>query len=86
LQCTGKRTTFTIPAGLQGNERPIVITLENWYSKDIEAMVESITNDPRSGQSHYKLQNVQLGEQPVSLFEPSAEYKIEPAARAITIY
>jgi hypothetical protein len=85
LQCTGKRTTFTIPAGLQGNERPIVITLENWYSKDIEAMVESITNDPRSGQSHYKLQNVQLGDQPVSLFEPSADYKIEPAARTITI-
>lgn len=77
LLCTGKRITFTIRAGLIGNERPIVITRESWYSKDIEALVESKTNDPRSGETHYVLQNVERGEQPISLFEPSAEYRLE---------
>lgn len=79
LNCTGKRTTFTIHAGTIGNERPIVITLENWYSKDIEAMVESTTNDPRSGETHYTLQNVTRNEQPISLFEPSSDYTLEGA-------
>jgi hypothetical protein len=77
LNCTGKRTTFTIHAGAIGNERPIVITLENWYSNDIEAMVESTTIDPRSGETHYTLQGVTRSEQPISLFEPSSEYTQE---------
>jgi hypothetical protein len=76
LACTGKRTTITIPAGTVGNERPIVITREVWFSRDVEAIVESTTNDPRSGETHYLLQNVDRGEQPLSLFEPPAEYKM----------
>lgn len=77
LNCTGKRTTFTIPAGAVGNERPIVITLENWYSKDIEAMVESTTNDPRNGETHYTLQNVERSDPPMSLFEVPADYTVD---------
>jgi hypothetical protein len=81
LSCTGKRTTTTIPAGSLGNERPIVITVENWYSKDIDADVLTITNDPRMGETRYALQNVERGEQPISLFEPPADYKVEADKR-----
>jgi hypothetical protein len=77
LSCTGKRTTITIPAGARGNERPIVITREVWYSNDIEAIVESTTNDPRSGETHYVLKDIDRSEQPLSLFEPPAQFKLE---------
>src|ERR1700733_4076515 len=44
LNCTGKRTTVTIPAGQIGNEKPIAIVQETWYSPDIEAVVQSTTS------------------------------------------
>jgi hypothetical protein len=77
LSCTGKRITSTIPAGAIGNERPIVTSVENWYSKDIERMVLTITKDPRMGETTFSLQNIERGEQPASLFEPPADYKVE---------
>jgi hypothetical protein len=77
LECVGTQTTTTIPAGQIGNERPIVIVSESWYSPAIEATVQSSTTDPRFGQTTYQLQNVQVGEQQRDLFEAPADYKIE---------
>ena len=76
LNCTGKRTTFTIPAGQIGNEKPIAIVQETWYSPDIEAVVQSTTSDPRSGTTTYKLQNVQRREPPAEMFEPPSDYSV----------
>ena len=39
LLVQGTRMTDTIPAGAMGNERPIEIVTERWYSEDIDAMV-----------------------------------------------
>jgi len=77
LECVGTQTTTTIPAGKIGNERPIVIVSESWYSSAIEATVQSSTTDPRFGQTSYQLQNVQVGEQQRDLFEAPADYKVE---------
>ena len=76
LNCTGKRTTVTIPAGQIGNEKPIAIVQETWYSPDIEAVVQSTTSDPRSGTTTYKLQNVQRREPPAEMFEPPPDYSV----------
>ena len=76
LNCTGKRTTVTIPAGQIGNEKPIAIVQETWYSTDIEAVVQSTTTDPRSGTTTYKLQNVQRREPPAEMFEPPSDYSV----------
>jgi hypothetical protein len=76
LNCTGKRTTITIPAGQIGNEKPIAIVQETWYSPDIEAVVQSTTTDPRSGTTTYKLQNVQRKEPPAEMFEPPSDYSV----------
>ncbi len=76
LNCTGKRTTITIPAGQIGNEKPIAIVQETWYSPDIEAVVQSTTSDPRSGTTTYKLQNVQRREPPAEMFEPPSDYSV----------
>ncbi len=77
VQCTGKRQTITIPAGQVGNERSIAIVTETWFSPDIEAIVQSSTNDPRFGQTTYTLQNLQLKDQPITLFIIPNDYRVE---------
>jgi hypothetical protein len=76
VDCTGTRQTITIPAGAIGNEKPILIVRETWFSPMISAVVESTSDDPRYGKTTYQLMNVQLNEPPRSMFEPPANFKI----------
>lgn len=70
----GTRTTTVIPAGQIGNERPIDIVSERWYSPDLQIVVRSKHVDPRSGETTYQLTNVKKGEPPKSMFEIPADY------------
>jgi hypothetical protein len=72
----GTRTTMTIAAGQLGNERPIQIVTERWYSPDLQTVVLSKVTDPRSGETVSKLSNISRAEPPSSLFEPPADYKV----------
>src|SRR4030095_4723199 len=45
VEAEGTRTITTIPAGAIGNERPIEITYEKWYSKELQLVVMSNTSD-----------------------------------------
>jgi len=76
VDCSGTRTTTTIPAGAIGNEKSISIVRETWYAPAITAVVESTTEDPRFGKTTYQLTNVQLSEPSRSLFEPPGDFKI----------
>ncbi|MBV9611194.1 MAG: hypothetical protein JO091_01925 [Acidobacteriaceae bacterium] len=73
----GTRTTRTIPAGAMGNQSPIVITTENWYSPDLKVLVMSKSSDPRIGDTTYKLTNIQRGEPSPTLFEVPADYTVK---------
>jgi hypothetical protein len=75
----GTRTTMTIAAGQLGNERPIQIVTERWYSPDLQTVVLSKLTDPRSGETVSKLSNISRNEPPSSLFEPPADYKVSDA-------
>jgi hypothetical protein len=72
----GTRTTRTLPAGSVGNDQPIVITTETWYSPDLKVLVLSKTNDPRMGATSYKLTNIQRSEPPADLFEIPSDYTV----------
>ena len=69
VPATGTRTTRTIPAGEIGNERPLEITSEVWTSTDLQMVVLSKRNDPRIGETVYKLTNIQRAEPDPSLFQ-----------------
>jgi hypothetical protein len=75
----GTRTTMTIAAGQWGNEQPIQIVTERWYSPDLQTVVLSKHTDPRMGETVSKLANVSRSEPPNSLFEPPADYKVAEA-------
>lgn len=73
----GTQLTRTIPAGTIGNEQPITITTETWYSPDLKVLVMSKTNDPRMGETTYRLTNIQRSEPAASLFQVPGDYTIK---------
>ncbi|HVA18155.1 MAG TPA: hypothetical protein VMV59_10645 [Candidatus Dormibacteraeota bacterium] len=78
LTVQGTRTTRTIPAGQIGNEKPIVITIEKWYSPDLQTVVSLTRTDPRFGTTKYQLTNVDRAEPPQSLFIVPQDYTVKP--------
>jgi len=75
VKADGTQTTHTIPAGEIGNERPIIITSERWFSPDLQLVVYAKTSDPRRGETTYKLTNLKRGEPPADLFKVPNGYK-----------
>jgi hypothetical protein len=74
---SGTRITTTFPAGAIGNEKPIVVVSEQWFSEDLKVLVMTKHNDPRSGQTIYRLSNVVQAEPARSLFEVPADYTLK---------
>jgi hypothetical protein len=77
VEADGSRTTVTIPAGQIGNERPIEVVSESWYSPQLKTLVMSKQNDPRMGETTYRLTNIQLIEPLPSMFEAPAGYTLQ---------
>jgi hypothetical protein len=69
----GTRSTTVIPAGQIGNDRPIRIVSERWYSSDLQMNVRTIHSDPRFGETTYQLTNITQGPPDPSLFKIPAE-------------
>jgi hypothetical protein len=70
----GTRTVSTIPAGQIGNERPIDLVSEQWYSKDLQMTVMSRHSDPRNGETTYRVSNLRQGQPDASLFQVPGDY------------
>jgi hypothetical protein len=77
VSATGTRVTFTIPVGQIGNERPIEIVDERWFSNDLHMFVMTRHSDPRSGETVYRLTNITRSEPDHSLFELPADYQVK---------
>ncbi len=73
----GTRITRTLSPGTVGNEQPLVITTETWYSPDLKVLVMSKADDPRMGVTTYRLTNLQRGEPSAALFEVPADYTVK---------
>ncbi len=76
VQAEGTRVTFTIPAGEIGNEQPINIVSEKWYSPELQVVVMTRRSDPRSGETTYRLTNINRSEPARSLFEVPSDYAL----------
>jgi hypothetical protein len=69
---TGSRVEATIPAGAMGNDRPVKMSAEQWYGKDLQVVVEATYKDPRTGETKYKLREIERREPDANLFKPEA--------------
>jgi hypothetical protein len=77
----GTRTTLTIPAGQMGNEQPIQIVSERWYSSELQEVVQSTRSDPRSGETTMSLKNISRAEPPATSFQVPSDYKVSEGSQ-----
>ena len=76
IEAEGQRFTFTIPIGQIGNDRPIEVVSERWYSPALQVVVLSKHNDPRFGETVTRLTNINRSEPARTLFEVPADYRL----------
>jgi hypothetical protein len=77
VEAEGVRSVITIPEGKIGNDRPIEIVSERWDSPELQTVVLSKHNDPRFGETVYRLTGINRAEPAQTLFEVPADYKVE---------
>ncbi|HZG54086.1 MAG TPA: energy transducer TonB [Pyrinomonadaceae bacterium] len=77
VEAEGTRTTITFPAGMMGNERPINIVSERWYSPELQTVVLTKHSDPRFGETSYRLTNINRSEPARTLFEVPSDYTVK---------
>ncbi len=82
----GTRITRTIPSGEMGNDLPLVITTETWYSPDLKLLIMSKSSDPRMGETTYKLTNISRAEPDPALFQIPADYTVKEGANEVFVY
>ncbi len=79
LPATGTRSTLTIPAGQVGNDRPLTVISERWESADLQLLLRSVQDDPRTGRVEFRLVNLRRGEPSADLFTVPSGYTIVDA-------
>jgi hypothetical protein len=79
VEAEGTRYVTTIAAGEIGNELPIEIVFETWFSPELQTVVMSKHSDPRTGENIYRLTNINRSEPAHSLFEVPSDFTIQEA-------
>ena len=77
LDVVGSRETTTIDAGVVGNEKPLSVVKEFWYSPRLGINVTTTRFDPRvSSLQSFMVENINLSEPDPKMFEPPADYRM----------
>ena len=76
----GTRVITTLPAGQIGNDRPIDIVSEQWFSSELERVMRSLHRDPWAGEFTTTVTHLDRGEPSEELFEVPPDYKVVDAA------
>ncbi|HEX7175028.1 MAG TPA: hypothetical protein VF240_07080 [Pyrinomonadaceae bacterium] len=82
----GQRITHTIPAGSIGNEQPINIVDERWYSPELQTVVMTRHSDPRSGETVFRLTNINRSEPARTLFEVPSDYTVREVPSGVNTF
>jgi hypothetical protein len=83
---TGEKVTRTIAAGEIGNEKPIEVITERWFSTDLQLPVLIVHTDPLMGTATTKVTSVTRGEPDASLFQVPSDYKVVSGRRDEPFY
>lgn len=72
-------------AGVKGNEKPIVLTVEQWFSPQLGLMVSKSAKATLGGEFHNEVENIDARDPDPALFTVPADYtrtEIDPKAVA----
>jgi len=73
----GTRTTTVLPAGSIGNDQPIQIVSEQWFSPDLKVLVLTKHSDPRVGDTTFRMTGIVRAPPASTLFEVPSDYRLE---------
>lgn len=76
LEVQGTRETRLFKSGSEGNNRPMVQTLESWYSPQLQIDLEVTREDPRSGRQSYEVTELKMGEPAPDWFAMPSGYRL----------
>ena len=77
MSVEGTRTTIEIPAGKLGNDKPLEVIIERWYSSELQTVVMTRHVDPLIGEQIFRLTNIKRREPARELFAVPTDYRIE---------
>lgn len=81
----GVRTTTVIAEGAEGNDRPMTVVRETWFSPYLNLPLLAKISDPRSGETTSRITNVDTSEPSPLLFQPPVDYKVVVATEPVGI-
>jgi hypothetical protein len=73
----GTRVTMTIPEGVEGNDRPITTVNETWRSPELNILLLSVREDPRTGTRTTEVTDLDRGEPDASVFQVPEGYTVK---------
>lgn len=76
VMAEGTRMIEAIPARRAGNAQPIEMITETWISPELKVEVLKRHNDPRTGETVYRLTNILQNEPSRALFQVPGDYSI----------
>lgn len=76
VEVTGTQETRVFAAGVIGNDRPISVTKEFWYSPRLGLNMLVKRNDPRVGAQTFTVTEVSLVEPDPKCFQVPAGFKV----------
>jgi hypothetical protein len=79
VKVEGTRLSFEIPAGEIGNDKPMQVITERWFSPELQVLVYSKHIDPIAGEHIFRLINIKRGEPSAELFTIPTGYRVEAA-------
>ena len=82
LEVTGTLETGVIESGTIGNDSPLLVKWEFWYSPQLGVNLIRKRQDPRFGIQNFDLSDIVLGEPDPTLFEIPSGSKVIDLRRA----
>ena len=70
----GTRGSYTVPAGQDHNDRPIVVVHESWYCPELKIVILETNDDPRDGTTRNEFANIVRGEPDVTQYRPPSDH------------
>jgi hypothetical protein len=72
----GTRITMTTPEGAEGNDRPMTTVNETWRSPELDIVVLSVNDDPRTGTRTSEVTELDRSEPDPSVFQVPEGYTV----------
>jgi hypothetical protein len=80
IKALGSKTEIIIPAGAQGNDKPLVHTTETWFSTELGLLMYLNMSMPEFGDMITRVDNLKFGDVPASTFALPEGYAMRDIA------